>query len=278
MSRSLYIAALMAALCAPVVLRAQEDQPPSLGEVAREARKAKTLDTPASTGQRVIDNDNFSAVLDEAEAARLTGKPVFSIDPSGSAFRMTSPDGTCSLSFDAKATALISSSFVSSDLPQDELPKLEGHALIHDDIVEISVHNGTPWELRELVIGITVLRFQSAVQLDASAAEPKMVSDPSWTGKRPDSTVIYHLRGSVSPNSNGTLSAILGSDSNISISGNADWHWALVSARGIPPASQGSPHDVTSSALSNPVSQPGSMTQPDASTPSADVVSSPQER
>ena len=264
----------MAALCAPVVLRAQEDQPPSLGEVAREARKAKTLDTPASTGQRVIDNDNFSAVLDEAEAARLTGKPVFSIDPSGSAFRMTSPDGTCSLSFDAKATALISSSFVSSDLPQDELPRLEGHALIHDDVVEISVHNGTPWELRELVIGITVL--QRSLRIDASAAEPKMVSDPTWTGKLPDSTLIYHLRGSVNANSNGTLSAVLGADSNVSISGNVDWHWALVSARGIPPASQGSPQDVTSSVLSNSGPPPGAPTQSGVSTPSANVVLAPQ--
>src|SRR5204863_6768286 len=136
-----------------------------------------------------------------------------------------------------KATALISSSFVSSDLPQDELPKLEGHAVIHDDILEISVHNGTVWELRELVIGVTVI--QRSVQLDASVSESKMVSDPNWIGKLPDSTVIYHLRGSVSTNSNGTLRVVLGADSNISISGNADWHWALVSARGIPPASQG---------------------------------------
>ena len=238
MRRSRQIFLLLLALCLPAFVCAQEDQPPSLGEVAREARKAKLPEASSGSDQKVIDNDNFAAVLDEAEAARLTGKPVFSIDPSGSAFRMTSPDGTCSLSFDAKATALISSSFVSTDLPQDELPKLEGHALIHDDVVEISVHNGTRWELRELVIGVTVL--QRSLQIDTTAVEAKMVSDPSWTGKRPDSTAIYHLRGSVSANSNGTLSAVLGADSNVSISGSADWHWALVSARGIPPASQAS--------------------------------------
>ncbi len=276
MPRSRQIFVLLLALCLPAFVCAQEDQPPSLGEVAREARKVKPPENPSGNDQKVIDNDNFAAVLDEAEAARLTGKPVFSIDPAGSAFRMTSPDGTCSLSFDAKATALISSSFVSSDLPQDELPKLEGHALIHDDVVEISVHNGTRWELRELVIGLTVLQFQSAVQIDASSAEPKIVSDPTWTGKRPDSTAIYHLRGSVSANSNGTLTAILGADSNVSISGSADWHWALVSARGIPPASQGSSQDVTSSVLSNSGSQPGAPTQSGVSTPSANVVLAPQ--
>jgi hypothetical protein len=232
MSRISCFAVLTIALLFAGTARAQEGEV-SLGQVAREARQAKTPENPTSNGQPVIDNDNFAAVLDEAEAARLTGKPVFSIDPSGNAFRMTSPDGTCSLSFDAKATALISSSFVSTDLPQDELPKLEGHALIHDDLVEVSVHNGTPWELREMVIGITVL--QKPVQIDLIAAEPKMVSDPSWTGKLPDSTAIYHLRGSIGANSTGTLSAVLKADSNISIGGNADWHWALVSARGVPP-------------------------------------------
>ncbi len=276
MPRSRQIFVLLLALCLPAFVCAQEDQPPSLGEVAREARKVKPPENPSGSDQKVIDNDNFATVLDEAEAARLTGKPVFSIDRSGSAFRMTSPDGTCSLSFDAKATALISSSFVSTDLPQDELPKLEGHALIHDDVVEISVHNGTRWELRELVIGVTVLQFQSAVQIDASSAEPKTVSDPTWTGKRPDSTAIYHLRGSVSANSNGTLTAILGADSNVSVSGSADWHWALVSARGIPPASQGSPQEVTSSVLSNSGSQLGAATQSGVSTPSANVVLAPQ--
>jgi hypothetical protein len=144
---------------------------------------------------------------------------------------MTSPDGTCSLSFNAKATALITSPFVSTDLPQDELPKLEGQALIHDDLVEISVHNGTPWEVREVVIGITVL--QKAVKIDDLTA-PMTVSAPSWTGKSPDSTVIYHLRGSAAADSTATFTAVLGADSNI-FSGNADWHWALVSARGLPP-------------------------------------------
>ncbi len=276
MPRSRQIFVLLLALCLPAFVCAQEDQPPSLGEVAREARKVKPPENPSGNDQKVIDNDNFAAVLDEAEAAHLTGKPVFSIDRSGSAFRMTSPDGTCSLSFDAKATALISSSFVSTDLPQDELLKLEGHALIHDDVVEISIHNGTRWELRELVIGLTVLQFQSAIQIDASSAEPKIVSDPTWTGKRPDSTAIYHLRGSLSANSNGTLTAILGADSNVSVSGSADWHWALVSARGIPPASQGSPQDVTSSVLTKSGSQLGAPTQSGVGTPSANVVLAPQ--
>src|SRR5436190_16815004 len=246
MPRSRQIFVLLLALCLPASVCAQEDQPPSLGEVAREARKVKPPENPSGSDQKVIDNDNFAAVLDEAEAARLTGKPVFSIDPSGNAFRMTSPDGTCSLSFDAKATALISSSFVSTDLPQDELPKLEGHAVIHDDVVEISVHNGTPWELREVVVGITVLQKPVHAEIDLSAGEAKAVSDPSWTGKPPDSTAIYHLRGSAAADATATFTAVLGSESNI-FSGNADWHWAVVSARGVPPASPPAPLSATAS-------------------------------
>lgn len=224
-----------------------QDEAPSLGEVARRARESKVSDGTGTGSQKVIDNDNFSAVLDQAEAARMTGKPVFSIDPSGNAFRMTSPDGTCSLSFDAKATSLISSSFVSSDLPQDDLVKLESHALIHDDILEVSVHNGSPWELRELVIGVTVL--QKGLKDFTEAADTQMATDPSWTGKSPDSTAIMHLRGSVAAGASGTFTAVLGGDMNLSINPNTDWRWAVVSARGIPPASS-TPQSLASSSQS----------------------------
>lgn len=249
MLRSRQICLLLAAFAIPIFLRAQ-DGDPSLGDVAREARQAKANE-PSNSGQKVIDNDNFSAVLDEAEAARISGKPVFSIAPSGNAFRMTSPDGTCSLSFDAKATALISSSFVSSDLPQDDLAKLEGHALLHDDTLEISVHNASPWELRELLIGITVL--QKSIKPDGTDAftELRMATDPSWTGKLPDSTTIVHLRGSVAANSTGSFTAVLGAESSIPLGNTTDWHWALVSARGIPPASSQTLQNTAAATSSN---------------------------
>ena len=262
---------LVVAISFPLLMWAQ-DAEPSLGDVARDARKAKAGES--SGGQKIIDNDNFSAVLDQAEAARVTGKPVFSIDPSGNAFRMTSPDGTCSLSFDAKATSLISSSFVSSDLPQDDLVKLEGHALVHDDVLEISVHNGSPWELREIVIGVTVLQRAIKDQTEIDGFEMKMASDPSWTGKLPDSTAIVHLRGSVAANATGTFTAMLGGDMNISVNANTDWHWALVAARGIPPASSAPPQSAASTPSSSPelASQaPGPPTTQSLSTTASSV-------
>src|SRR5204863_7104404 len=130
-----------------------QDEDVSIGDVARAARSAKT-----SSDQNVIDNDNLKIAMDQAESARLNGKPVFSIDPSGKNFRMTSPDGTCSLSFDAKATALISTPYVSSDLPQYDMEKLEGEAAVHDGVLEVKLHNGSQWELKEIVVGITLLK------------------------------------------------------------------------------------------------------------------------
>jgi hypothetical protein len=274
MLRILSIAVLLVGVATG--LYAQEEQS-SLGDVAREARKAKTPEG-SSGGQRVIDNDNFASVLDEAEAAHLTGKPVFSIDPSGNAFRMTSPDGTCSLSFDAKATSLITSSFVSTDLPPYELPKVEGHATIHDGVIEVAVHNSSGWELREVVIGVTVLQRVVKPDVGLDLSETSMVSEPTWTGKSPDSTAIYHLRGSAAANSTATFTAVLGQDSTIPFGENTDWHWALVSARGLPPASAPSLQTaVLPSTTSNAVSAESVSGVPAAvaSPPSGNVSSVP---
>src|SRR5215469_17072028 len=149
MTRLFYIALSVLLVSSALPVRAQDEIP--LGDLARSMRK----DKPAN--DVVIDNDNLPIMMDKAQAERLEGKPVFSIDPSGKAFRMTSPDGSCSLSFDARATALISSPLVASKLPQDELLKLEGEATVHDGLIEVSLHNGTDWELKEIVVAVTIL-------------------------------------------------------------------------------------------------------------------------
>jgi hypothetical protein len=208
------------------LLRAQDDELP-LGDIARAARRFKPAEDPVSSDQKVIDNDNLSVMMDKAEAERLNGKPVFSIDPSGTAFTMTSPDGTCSLSFDAKATALISTPYIASDLPEDELFKLQGPATIHDDVLEVSLHNGTGWELKEIVVGITELRNQPAASL-----LPASIIMGDQSEKLPDSTLLYHLKATAGPDSTTVFRAnLMGDFSDVK-----DWHWALVSARGVPPA------------------------------------------
>jgi hypothetical protein len=230
MSRQLTLVALALLLCAPALLRAQDDEVP-LGDVARAARKSKVSEPPQVEEQNVIDNDNFSVMMSKAEAERLNGKPIFSIDPSGKTFTMASPDGTCSLSFDAKATSLISTPYIASELPQDELLKLEGPASIHDGVLEVSLHNGSGWELKEIVVGITELRTQPGAELRPALLIPE--TDSAAPEKLPDSTVLYHLKATAGPDSTTVFRAnLLGDFSEVK-----DWHWSLVSARGIPPAS-----------------------------------------
>jgi hypothetical protein len=209
-------------LAVPVSLRAQEEEVP-LGDLARSLKNAK----PAAEERPVIDNDNLPIMMDKAEAERLNGKPVFSIDPSGKTFRMTSPDGTCSLSFDARAAALIKTPYVSSDLPQYEVAKLDADAAVRDGILEVRVHNATAWELKEIVVGITQLN-PSAPGLQSA----RLITDFQLGPKAPDITTIYHLKATAPADGNavfrGEVSDDLGQSNN--------WHWALVSARGVPPA------------------------------------------
>lgn len=226
--RSLVISLVAIGFFAPALSRAQDDDVP-LGDVARAMRKARPADD-----QQVIDNDNLTVMMDQAESERLNGQPIFSIDPSGNAFRMTSPDGTCSLSFDAKATALISTPFVSSELPQDELLKLEGPATIHDGVLEVSLHNSSGWEVKEIVVGITVLQDSGFSQL-----RPAKLIGPTNDGpseKLPDTTMLYHLKATSPPDANTVFRANLGDD----VDPSKEWRWALIGARGIPPAAPGS--------------------------------------
>jgi hypothetical protein len=229
MSRIIQIV-IACALVLPGAVASAQDDDPSLGDLARAARKSKAAD-PQKPEEEVIDNDNFDSVLNHAEIARARAQPVFSIDPSGKTFRMTSPDGVCSLSFDAKATSLISTPYVATDLPQDELLKLAGPAAIHDDILEVLVHNGTGWELKEIVVGITVLQPSAVAEVRPGNLIPAGELDP--IAKQPDLTVLYHMKGVALPDSVATYRASLGE----SFADTKDWHWAIVSARGVPPAS-----------------------------------------
>ena len=276
MFRSFHIASAIILLCCPAHLVAQEDAV-SLGDVAREARKSKQ---PAE--QKVIDNDNFAIMMDKAESARLDGKPVFSIDPSGKSFRITSPDGTCSLSFNANATALISAPYVASDLPQDELARMAGSAVIHDDVIEVALHNATAWELREIVVGITVL--QPPATPEYAPAKLTFGPEPLPAEKLPDTTVLYHLKGTSAPDSTTVFRGILGGSlpdspgqsslaqdspaQNFAQNQNKDWHWAIVAARGIPPANPNSTPGEQAS-LGNAVSAPATSLQPIQQGPSS---------
>ena len=60
---------------------------PSLGDLARQYRKAKAAVEHAVIDHAVIDNDNLHKVMDEVQTRKLEGKLLFSIDGLGKNFR-----------------------------------------------------------------------------------------------------------------------------------------------------------------------------------------------
>ena len=152
--RTLAVLVILAVLSPTACLFAQDSQP-SLGDLARSLRKKKEEAPPAPA---VIDNDNFSQVMDAAQANRQAKTPVFSFDNGAKTFKISSPDVTCSLSFSAQATSLISDPFASRDLPASELAKLDGPAAISDGTLQVSVFNASNWSIKEITVGLTILR------------------------------------------------------------------------------------------------------------------------
>src|SRR5437870_4733780 len=229
------ITLVLLGLLRPVNLAAQSDQTfvqsdqtgQSLGDLARSLRKSKAA--PAHT---VIDNDNLSQVMDEVESRKLNGRLLFSFKGTGKSFQVSSPDVTCSLSFNAQATSLLSDPFVAQDVPDGELTKLDGPAIINGDTLQVSVYNGTAWNLREITVGLTILRrpetntayYGSAKLLPATAG----TAVPGE--KHSDLTVLYHLKGSAPPLATTDFREKLGA-----VLGDQDWHWAIVHAKGVPP-------------------------------------------
>src|SRR5271155_5504839 len=146
----------MLLLALPSALCAQEDSGDTpLGDVARSLRKKAGAPAPVVD----VDNDNLSKVVDDAEIRRAAGSsPVFSLDPGAKTFQISSPDVSCSLSFTAKTTSLLADPLLLDELPRAELAKLDGPATIDGDSLQVSMHNGTSWELHEVVIGLTIVR------------------------------------------------------------------------------------------------------------------------
>ncbi len=238
-----------------------------LGDVARSFRKK------AASSEAVIDNDNFSKAMEDAESRRAAGSSlVFSLDPGGKSFRVSSPDVSCSLSFTAtaKTTSLLSDPFLLDELPRSELAKLEGPATIDGDSLQVSMHNGSAWELREVVIGLTIVRRPEPgdpisylgpariIPTVAGNASPQMQDSFQ---KQPDVTMLLHVKGSAAP----STTAIFRTPLNFALFPDQEWHWAIVKAKGIPPPA---PPELTTLMQSETTVQPAAA-EPDASAKTA---------
>jgi hypothetical protein len=222
-------------LALPQRVRAQEDPDDTpLGDVARSFR------SKSAPSDLVIDNDNLSKVVDDAAKRRAAGSTmVFSFDPGGKDFHVSSPDVSCSLSFSAKTSSLLADPVPLNELPQSELGKLEGPATIDGDSLQVSVHNGSAWELREVVIGLTIVRrpepgdaasyYGRARIVPAVAGAPHPAQDSSE--KLPDVTMLLKVKGSAAP----SATALFRTQLNFALFPDQEWHWAIVRAKGVPP-------------------------------------------
>jgi hypothetical protein len=241
--RSAAVLALAGFLRVMAAAQTSEWQPDSgnvsLGDVARSLRK-KTAD-PAP--QTVIDNDNLAKVMEDADGHRQSGRPVFSIDSASNQFRMASPDGSCSLSFSAEAASLVSTPYVVQDLPNTELAKLDGPATIRGQTLQVSVHNGSSWNLREITVGLTTVRPEATASVSyygtakfiAASAGDNAPGDGVQSEKHSDSTVLYHLKGWAASLGTATFAQTL----ETPLDAGQEWHWAIVQARGTPSTPDG---------------------------------------
>jgi len=239
---------LLVALFASSAARAQDDaaapttqdQATSLGDLARNLRNSKSRQEaqsqPAPTAP-VIDNDNLNQMMEDAQKLRPVSrdKTVFSIDPATDTVKVSSPDVTCSLSFNARASSLLIKPIVVEDLPIDDLVKLDGPGFIQDDNLQLEVFNGTDWELREITIGLTLERKPGAdAELAANARVIPAAQTDLLSGieRHSDVTILYHMKAQAKPFSTTTFSEDIGTTPGP----DEDWRWSIIEAKGIRPS------------------------------------------
>jgi hypothetical protein len=228
---------------------------------------ARTFRKKPAPSEAVVDNDNISRVVGDAESRRASGSsPVFSLDPGGKSFHVSSPDVTCSLSFSAKATSLVSDPILLDELPPKELAKLDGPATIDGDSLQVSMHNGTSWELREIVIGLTIVSRQNAHDHASYSGEARII--PAVAGasqqvqdsfqKHPDVTLLLRVKGSAAASGTSVFRTTL----NFALFPDQEWHWAIVKAKGVPPQPLPAAPDRAGQTLPGPLDAQGVQISP----------------
>jgi hypothetical protein len=210
-----------------------DQQNQSLGDLARSLRAQKKAELP------VITNDNFSQLpqlIHETEQQALAAGLV--PPPAQSATGQSQPEITCSLAFSAQAPSVPApNATVAVDLPVGALGKLDGPAVISGDMLQVSLYNGSNWDVQEITVGITVVRHNQV-----AASTNSMQLAPNGAGpvpllKKPDQTFLYHLKGSAAPLATTAFTQILG----LNLGPSDEWHWAILQARGLPPVIPAAP-------------------------------------
>jgi hypothetical protein len=253
---ALLAAVLLAVMVAPSAAQDDPNEIP-LGDVARNLRK-KT-----QPSQAVIDDDNLSQAMEQAENKHAAGSGLkFLMAGESKEFQVSAPDVTCSLSFSANAKSLLSSQYAQMDLPPGDVLKLQGPATIEGDALTVSLFNGTDWHVSEVAIALTVVKRSTLAQASSNFGTAKLL--PAVAGsvqqesevrpeKKPDTTVIYRMRAAAPP----LMMAVFSAPLNLDLAPGDEWHWAIVQAKGYPPQSYaGSALQTSPTAASIAPSQP----------------------
>lgn len=248
--------ALLIISIVPIRLAAQADSGSdgnvSLGDLARYLREHKQAESAP-----VIDNDNFAHVMDEAEKQKPQGIFRYAINSVKNMFQVSSEDVTCSLSFNANASALLTDFSSPHKMPADVLAKLTGPARIDGDNLEVTVHNASNWTVREITIGLTITHPDASQDgggprnLGAGnllSASLESVDTTADVEKEPDTTVLFHLKGDGTP----LETTIFRQALNAPLEPGEQWHWAIVDAEGVPPASTSQPATTISAGSAAP--------------------------
>jgi hypothetical protein len=237
------------ALLWSVAAPAQDDaDAPSLGDLARDLRKNKLQqqgERPPEPDRPVIDNDNLTQVMEDVRKARPVSpeKTVFSIDAASNTIKVSSPDVTCSLSFNSRTSALLIKPVLVEDLPLAELLKLDGPGFIQGESLQLQLFNGTDWDLREVTIGLTLERKageNAEVAARAQVIPAAQIDAPATIERRSDVTLLYHLKAEAKPFSTTAFSENIG----ITPAPDEDWRWSIVEAKGIRPLANPLGHDI----------------------------------
>lgn len=283
--RLLLVLPVLLAIASPAMLTAQDDPNDlPLGDVARSLRKK----TPSS--QDVIDDDNLSKIMSEAESRHAPGSALkFLMTGEGKGFQVAAPDVTCSLSFSGNVKSLLSGQYDQMELPPREVVKLEGPAAIEGDALTVSVFNGTDWHVSEVAVALTVVKRAGARDASLSGswvsdgktakfvpavAESVPQESEVRPEKKPDVTVIYRMRAAAPPLTTTVFSAPL----NLDLAPDEEWHWAIVQAKGYPPQSSTTTPQTTAQTggPAKPVTVPSSLTVPLEDPPSVPLPQHPQ--
>ncbi|HYL13803.1 MAG TPA: hypothetical protein VEV41_12255 [Terriglobales bacterium] len=231
MRRLIYLAMGMLVLV-PLELWAQSPDAP-LGDLARNLRKNQP------PPKQVIDNDNLSEVMEAGESKKwgMTALHFALGQDLAQVLSGSAPDVTCALSFNAQG---LGATAKPQNLPDTELAKLDGPAAIVGDALQISVHNGTAWDLREITVGLTIVRRSNAAPVFYAGPVkliPAVVNNLANPEKSSDMTVLYRAKVMAAPSTTTLFREAL----TTSIGPDEEWHWAIVQAKGIPPAGPAKP-------------------------------------